>query len=265
MADIENILTRIVNRKKPALAEEMRRIPVEQLIEQSANMPDSNRSFAQALQNPNRIAVIAELKKASPSKGVIRLDLDASKLANELSLAGADALSVLTETDFFLGNRENLLAARAAAPNTPIIRKDFIFDEYQIYQAKIWGADAVLLIAAMLPTERMLQLSQLATSLKLDVLFEAHNEDEIKAILPCNPKIVGINARNLKTFKTDLQLATNLMQSLPSDVVKVSESAITSSADLQLAYNAGANAALVGETLMRAESPADRLRELYED
>ncbi len=265
MATVNDILKLIVDRKKAGLNEEKKRLPLCFLKQMIDQLPATNRSFFNALKRAERIAIIAEIKKASPSKGVIRANLDANALAASLANAGAAALSVLTESNFFLGSRENLMAARAAAPNTPILCKDFIFDEYQIYQAKLWGADAVLLIAAMLSEGEMQQLSQVAKELGLDVLFEAHNEQEIGAIMSCSPKIVGINARNLKTFETSLETSISLMQLLPQEVVKVAESAITSASDLQAVFAAGANAALIGETLMRAENPDEQLEKLYEN
>ena len=194
-------------------------------------------------------AVIAELKKASPSAGVIRGDFEPR------------ALSVLTERNFFLGSPANLeIAARSV--EIPLLRKDFIFDKYQICQAKVWGASAVLLIAAMLGREELAELRAFAESLGLDALCEAHTEAEVGAVVSSGAKIVGINCRDLKSFRTDFDGAAHLLGLVPENCLRVCESAVDSRAALLKAGGFGADAALVGTELMRSPSPAGRLAEL---
>ncbi len=259
-----DILATIIKRRQPALEFEKQVLPLTLLQQAVAQLPPDNRSFAAALtqETPAGINIIAELKKASPSKGIIRPDLDATLLAAQLENAGAAALSVLTEPDFFAGSRENLMRARAATTHIPLLRKDFIFDAYQIYQARLFGASAVLLIAAMLTPTQLLELSQVADALNLVVLYEIHSAAELEKVLPCHPQIIGVNARNLHSFHTSLATALELIAQLPTHVIKVCESAVKTPADLHAAQAAGAHACLVGETLMRAELPAKRLQEL---
>lgn len=206
-------------------------------------------------------ALIAELKKASPSAGLIRADFEPQTLARALAGGGASALSVLTERNFFKGSPENLkIAARTVS--IPLLRKDFVFDEYQICQAKVWGASAVLLIAAMLTKSQFSQLLGFAESLGLDALCEAHTPDEIEMLLSGGAKIVGVNCRNLKNFETDFGRVAELIKLVPSDKIRVSESAIGSRAELLKAGGFGADGALVGSVIMRAASPEAKVREL---
>lgn len=217
-------------------------------------------SFAEALRLP-RANIIAELKMASPSKGLIRKDFPVAELAAELARSGAAALSVLTEPHYFRGSLENL---RIAAENVeiPVLRKDFIFDELQVLEAAAFGADAVLLIAAALNYERMRNFYQYARTLKLDVLCEVHNEAELEMVLDFNPEIIGINCRDLKTFNIDRERTYKLLGQIPPDKVKVAESGIQNHADIVRLRQAGADAFLIGETLMRARHPGKALREL---
>ncbi len=262
----EDILEKIVAPLKESLAAEKVRFPQPELEKLCDKLPENRRSFKRSItRNSGRIRVIAELKKASPSKGVIRLDLPVSKLACELEQSGAAALSVLTETNFFLGCRENLMTAYAATEHIPVLRKDFIVDEYQIFQAKLWGASAVLLIAALLPEPELKAYIGLAHGLGMDALCEAHNMQEVEKLLSCGADIVGVNARNLRDFSTSAAGAAAIIEQLPAGVVKVAESAIITSGDLANAEAAGADAALIGEALMRYPHPGERLKELYGD
>lgn len=262
----EDILEKIVAPLRESLAAEKLRLPQAELEKLCDNVPENRRSFKRAItRNGGRIRVIAELKKASPSKGVIRLDLPVSRLARELEHSGAAALSVLTETNFFLGCRENLLTAYAATECIPLLRKDFIVDEYQIFQAKLWGASAVLLIAALLPEAELKSFIGLVHALGMDALCEAHDMPEAEKLLSCGADIVGVNARNLRDFSTSASGAAAIIAQLPAGVVKVAESAIVTSVDLANAEAAGADAALIGEALMRYPHPGERLKELYGD
>jgi len=260
----ENILLKIKERIIPAMTAERRRLGVPIRLDKLAcELPPVFRSFAKALKRDDgKIAIICELKKASPSKGMIRPDLNAPKLARELEEAGADALSVLTETNFFLGSRENLIAAVDATCRIPVLRKDFIFDPYQVFQARLWGAHAVLLIAAMLTADDYRRLLETARYLGLAVLSEVHDLKELDMVLANGAEIVGVNARNLADFSTSLEAACELLRQVPDNVIKVAESSIHGRDDLSQVRAAGADAALVGEFLMRRPDPAEALREL---
>ena len=220
-------------------------------------------SFAEALSAP-RINVIAELKKASPSKGVIRADFPVATLARELEQGGAAALSVLTEPYYFLGSLAYLQTA-AATVQIPLLRKDFIFDELQILEADAYGADAVLLIAAALDLPQMKDFYQCARALNLDALCEIHDERELDMVMDFDADIVGINCRDLKTFKIDHALTCRLLGKIPSGKIKVAESGIHNHADIVRLRDAGAGAFLIGETVMRGEHPGEALKELIHE
>ncbi len=251
-----NVLETIVAKSRIGLAEQKRRIPAAELEKRLAALPPV-KGFKKSLQKTG-FRVIAELKKASPSKGLIRENLDIERVAPQLERAGAAALSVLTEKNFFLGSLENLERARKAV-EIPLLRKDFIYDEYQILEARVLGADAILLIAAMLPAAEFRRLHEFASSLDLDVLCEAHTAPELDMLLENGAEIVGVNARNLATFDTSLTLAKELLAKIPAGKVAVSESAIRSREDMAML---NVSAFLIGETLMRAEHPGDALCEL---
>jgi indole-3-glycerol phosphate synthase len=230
------------------------------------------RGFRRALENPRllrkqreieqpRIAVIAELKKASPSKGLIRAEFHPAELAHELEAAGAAALSVLTDEEFFQGSLENL---RKASHEVSIacLRKDFIVDEFQLLEARANSADAILLIVAALSQAELVSLANGARSQGLDVLCEVHDAEELKRGLDAGCNLIGVNTRDLRTFKVDLQTAFDLAEMFPSEVVRVAESGIHSGDDVARLRAAGYHAFLIGESLMRAERPGEALREL---
>jgi indole-3-glycerol phosphate synthase len=210
------------------------------------------------------IAVIAELKKASPSKGLIRADFRAAELALELEEAGAAALSVLTDEQFFQGSLDYLQQASSSA-SLPCLRKDFIVDEFQIIEARANCADAILLIVAALDQKELVALAQVAMSHQLDVLFEAHDEEELKRALDAGCDLIGVNSRNLHTFEVNLDAAFRLAEKMPVDCVSVAESGIQSGADLARLRAAGYDAFLVGESLMKEERPGEALTKLIED
>jgi len=221
------------------------------------------RGFRRALELKSRegIAVIAELKKASPSKGLIRAHFESAELAKELESAGASALSVLTDEEFFQGSLENLRKA-SAATKIPCLRKDFIVDEFQILEARANSADAILLIVAALSQLELTTLARAARAHELDVLCEVHDAEELHRALDAGCDLIGVNSRDLKTFKVDLETAFALVEKFPSNVVKVAESGINSGADIARLREAGYQAFLIGESLMRAERPGDELSEL---
>jgi indole-3-glycerol phosphate synthase len=226
------------------------------------------RGFRRALFEKSRleksragVAVIAELKKASPSKGLIRAEFDVEKLAAELEEAGAAALSVLTDEEFFQGSLENLRKASAAV-KIPCLRKDFIVDEFQLLEARANAADAVLLIVAALTQEELTRLGRGARERGLDVLCEVHDEAELERAMDAGFDLIGVNTRDLRTFSVDGETALRLAGKLPKNVVKVAESGIRSGEDVARLRGAGYDAFLIGETLMRAERPGAGLRGL---
>jgi indole-3-glycerol phosphate synthase len=221
------------------------------------------RGFRRALEARSRdgVAIIAELKKASPSKGLIRPQFRAGELAAELEAAGAAALSVLTDEEFFQGSLENLRRASATA-KLPCLRKDFIVDEFQLLEARANSADAVLLIVAALSQTELTALAQAARARGLDVLCEVHDEGELQRALDTGCDLIGVNSRDLQTFKVDLETAFRLAERFSANVVSVAESGIRSRADIARLRSAGYRAFLIGESLMRAEHPGDALREL---
>jgi indole-3-glycerol phosphate synthase len=221
------------------------------------------RGFRRALESKSKdgVAVIAELKKASPSKGLIRAEFRPVELAQELEAAGAAALSVLTDEEFFQGSLGNLREASAAVA-IPCLRKDFIVDEFQLLEARAHCADAVLLIVAALTAEELSSLAAGARRHGLDVLCEVHDGEELQRALDAGVDLIGVNTRDLRTFKVDLETAFALAAKIPAGVVRVAESGIHSASDIARLQAAGYDAFLVGESLMRAESPGDALREL---
>ena len=247
---MNNILETIANRLKP----EVERLKRENPLAESGfpERPPFRKYFP---------GVIAEIKKASPSKGLIREAFRPVELAEELEAAGAAALSVLTEPNYFLGSTSYLRDVSEKV-KLPVLRKDFIFDEYQILEARHCGASAVLLIAAMLNQSDLVRLAEYAKKLNLDILGEAHNREEIARLLDSPVTLIGVNARNLRTFDTDLSLVENLISLVPAERCPVAESAIRSAEDIRRLRDAGAAGFLIGETLMRSERPGEKLREL---
>jgi indole-3-glycerol phosphate synthase len=229
-------------------------------VQAAAHQP---RGFRVALERASRerVAIIAELKKASPSKGMIRGSFPVARLAQELEAAGAAALSVLTEEEFFHGSLGNLQEA-SAATRIPCLRKDFIIDELQVLEARAHRADAVLLIVAALDDAALGRLYQTARAVGLDVLCEVHDEAELERALAAGCEIIGVNSRDLKTFHVDPTVPLRLASKIPQSVLRVAESGLSSAAELRKLRDAGYQAFLIGESLMRAESPGVALREL---
>lgn len=257
---MNSILNEIVAKNRAALELKKREIPLDELAATAADAPE-RADFAEAFRAPG-IHVIAELKKASPSKGMIRETLDVPALAAELKDAGAAALSVLTEPFYFKGGLENLRLASETV-SIPLLRKDFIFDPYQILEAKAYGASAVLLIAAMLNAGEFKRLLDFAHQCGLAVLGEAHTESELE--LAASADLVGVNARDLKTFSTSLERSAELIAKLKGcGKPVVAESAVRTNEDILMLQSAGATGFLIGETLMRAADPGAKLKELLQ-
>jgi indole-3-glycerol phosphate synthase len=255
------VLDRIIAATRARVAESMRTADVRDLERRAEqHIP---RGFRRALQAKSRdgIAVIAELKKASPSKGLIRAEFHPAQLAQELENAGATALSVLTDAEFFQGSLANLREASAAV-RIPCLRKDFIVDEFQLLEARANAADAILLIVAALTQAEVETLAQGARSRGLDVLCEVHDSTELKRAIDAGCDLIGVNTRDLRTFNVNLQTAFDLAEKFPAGVVRVAESGIHSAEDIAGLRVAGYHAFLVGESLMRANLPGEALRQL---
>ncbi len=259
-----DILQKIIHTKLEEIAARSKIISLEQLKE-NAKLADSVRGFTQALlvkNAENQSAVIAEIKKASPSKGVIRENFEPADIAKSYAEGGAACLSVLTDEDYFLGSTDYLIAARAAC-DLPVIRKDFIIDEYQVYEARAMSADCILLIVAALDDEQLTSLHQLAQELGMDVLVEVHNEEEMKRALQLDLKMVGINNRNLKTFELSLHTTIELKNMVPQGCLLITESGILDENDVVFMQDHDINAFLVGEAFMRADNPGVALKSLF--
>lgn len=261
---MSDILDRILARKVEEIAERNTHVPLAELIARVADLPDT-RGFAAAIEakiEAGLPAVIAEIKKASPSKGIIRADFNPAAIAQGYEQGGAACLSVLTDADFFQGSEDYLRQARAAC-SLPVLRKDFTIDPYQAYEARAIGADCILLIVAALDDERLLELSLLAAELDLDVLIEVHDEEELERALEIPAPLIGVNNRNLRTFEVSLDTSIKLRERAPADRLLVSESGIVTKDDISRLKGAGIDAFLVGETFMRAEDPGAALKQLF--
>jgi indole-3-glycerol phosphate synthase len=253
------VLEQIVKRCRERVAERRRAVPADSLI-RAAPTPGAPRSFAAALRGDG-VNVIAEFKRRSPSRGVIREDLTPSGAARQYEAAGAVALSVLTEPDFFGGSLNDLSEARCATV-LPTLRKDFIVDEYQIWEARLSGADGVLLIVAALGADELSALLRAAEEAKVAALVEVHDADEVERALGAGANIIGVNNRDLRTMEVRLETSLDLAATLPADVVKVSESGIRTSDDISRLRAAGYDAFLIGERLMTSPDPGEALAAL---
>ena len=262
------VLKRIVARKLEEIAQRQQHTSIDDLkinIEANRSGPMAPRGFVKAMRtklNQGLPAVIAEAKKASPSKGVIREDFNPAAIAASYQAGGAACLSVLTDADFFQGHEDYLQQARAAC-SLPVIRKDFIVDQYQVYESRAIGADCILLIVACLEDQQMQQLAQLAEDLGMDVLVESHDAQELARALMLSTPLVGINNRNLHTFELTLQTTFDLLAMMPEDRMVITESGIHTPADVVLMQDQNVNAFLVGESFMRASDPGEKLAELF--
>lgn len=259
---VMDILTKIIEARRLRVAAAKARCSLESLRAECAQKRPAGR-FQDAISRTDRINIIAELKKASPSKGVIRADFQPTAIAREYEAAGAAALSILTEEDFFQGSLDILRAVRATTA-LPLLRKDFIFDEYQVYEAAAAGADAFLLIAAVLSESQIRELTALGNELGLDALVEVHTAQELEKVVNSQAVIIGVNNRNLKNFEVSLETSIALACQAPATAILVSESGINTAADISYLRDAGYHAFLVGENLMRASSPGAALAALME-
>lgn len=264
MPSTPDILKKIIARKYEEIAEREAVCSIDQLQEQVAQASPV-RGFVASMKNAvsqGRSAVIAEIKKASPSKGVLREHFVPADIAKSYERAGASCLSVLTDADFFQGSEDYLQQAREAC-SLPVIRKDFIVEPYQVYEARAIGADCILLIVAALSDEQLKTLTALAQQLGMDVLVEVHDKDELRRALTLALPLVGINNRNLRTFDVSLNTTLELLDMIPGDVMVVTESGILSPDDVALMKEHNVHAFLVGEAFMRADDPGACLATLF--
>ncbi|MCB1761543.1 MAG: indole-3-glycerol phosphate synthase TrpC [Gammaproteobacteria bacterium] len=264
MKNTPDILQKIILRKREEIRERSAEIPLESLLKLAGN-GDSPRGFAQAIADRTErglAAVVAEIKKSSPSKGVIRPQFDPVQIASSYERGGATCLSVLTDCDFFHGSDDYLRQARSAC-RLPVLRKDFIIDPYQVYEARAIGADCVLLILACLDDGNLKQLHELARELGMDVLLEVHDAAELQRALELDNRLIGINNRDLRSFEVNLETTLGLLREIPANRIVVTESGIHTPADVARMRTGGVNAFLVGEAFMRAEEPGEKLSELF--
>jgi indole-3-glycerol phosphate synthase len=263
-ASTPDILNQILKRKAEEIAERSQKLPLDEQLRRAKGQDDP-RGFVQSMKR--RIAagdpaIIAEIKKASPSKGVIRPDFHPAAIARSYEAHGAACLSVLTDCDFFQGCERYLEEARAAT-RLPVIRKDFIVDPYQVAEARAIGADCILLIVAALTDAQLRQLATMAEDLGMDVLVEVHDRPELERALTLNLPLIGINNRNLRTFDVTLDTTLGLLDAIPEGCIVVTESGILAPEDVALMRSHSVHAFLVGESFMRAENPGAKLSELF--
>lgn len=262
-SEIHDVLVQICDDTRAEVARRKADFPVE-VLKQKIAAQTRPRGFARTLMdhvNLHRVALIAEIKKASPSGGLIRDEFNPAALAEAYIQGGATCLSVLTDRKYFLGESEHLKIVRATV-SAPILRKDFILDPWQVYESRAMGADCILLIMAALSDDQARELEELARALDMDVLAEVHDETELQRALGLQTPLIGINNRNLKTLKTDLQTAIHLAPQVPPDRFVVAESGIRTAADVKMLVDAGLQCYLVGESLLRQPDVAQAVRDL---
>ncbi len=264
MNNTPDILVKILDRKLEEIAERSASVSIDDL-KQRCKSADPVRGFIRSIENKinnKQSAVIAEIKKASPSKGLLRENFKPDAIARSYAENGAACLSILTDKDYFQGHEDYLQQARAAC-ELPVIRKDFIIEPYQVYEARAINADCILLIVSALTPEKLQELFELAHSLEMDVLMEVHDEQEMEVALKTGARLIGINNRNLRTFETSLDTTINMLDMVNENHILVTESGIHTKDDVQLMRDNNVNAFLVGEAFMRADDPGEKLAELF--
>ncbi|MGC4020628.1 MAG: indole-3-glycerol phosphate synthase TrpC [Cyclobacteriaceae bacterium] len=257
-----NILDKIIAHKRKEVAERKKLFPVKQL-ERSKYFESQSFSLREFLLRDDKSGIIAEFKRKSPSKGIINASVSVKDVTSGYVEAGASALSILTDAEFFGGNNDDLTLARQIN-SCPILRKDFTIDEYQIIEAKSIGADAILLIAAALTKPELESLQAFAESLELEILMEVHDEEELKVVNDCGGELIGVNNRNLKTFEVNIDLSKKLSESIPNSAVKISESGISSPETIIELRKFGYRGFLMGENFMKNEKPGYAAKEFVE-
>ena len=261
---MSDILARILAAKRKEIEEARRRV-ADSTIERLAAEAQPVRGFHAALKQAvesGRPAVVAEIKRASPSRGLIRADFDPARIAGSYEKNGATCLSVLTDRKFFGGSADDLRAARAACA-MPVLRKDFIIDPYQVFESRSWGADCILLIIDAAPDDELRHLAHLAGKLGLDVLVECHDQGQLERALSIDTPLIGINNRDLQTFETRLETTLDLVSRIPPDRLLITESGISRPEDVERLQRAGVSAYLVGSAFMAAEDPGRELKSLF--
>ncbi len=264
MTNTPDILKKIIARKEQEVKEAIKLIPYDKMME-TAYEDRTTRDFYQALKNKADLkqnAIIAEIKKASPSKGVLREDFNPIEIAKSYAQHGAACLSVLTDKDFFQGDDKYVADVRSVV-TLPVLRKEFIIEPYQVFQSRVLGADCILLIAACLEDQRMEDLSMLAISCHMDVLIEVHNLEELKRVQQLRLPMVGINNRNLRTFDVTLQTTIDLLDTIDDDTLVITESGILGAQDVKLMKEHNIHSFLVGEAFMRQDNPGQALEEIF--
>jgi len=257
------ILSRIIEEKRREVDRVQKKVPLNDLKEEAESLYIKS-MFKKSISRKGHINLIAEIKKSSPSKGIIRGDFDPLKIALAYQAAGASAISVLTDERFFDGKLEYLKTIKELV-SVPLLRKDFIIDEYQVYESAVAGADAILLIAHILTQEELNRYSCVAKELGMDVLVEVHNEEEVEKALKSHASIIGINNRDLTDFNVDISVTQRLIRLIPETKVIVSESGINSYEQVMFLKSLGVNAVLIGETFMRVENIGEKVRELMRE
>ncbi len=264
MTDTPDILVKILSRKREEVAGRINQTPLTEMMERARNA-DAPRGFLEALQRKveaGDAAVIAEIKKASPSKGVLREHFDPPAIAKSYAQGGAACLSVLTDIDFFQGSDEYLQQARGAC-TLPVLRKDFVIDPYQVYEARALGADCILLIVSALEDAQLAELLALAHELGMDALVEVHDQTELTRALQTPARLIGVNNRSLRTFEVSLDTTLSLLSQIPEDRLVVTESGIHTPADVKRMRDHNVHTFLVGEAFMKADEPGEKLAELF--
>lgn len=254
------ILTKIIEEKKKEIEIAKEKLPLDKIQKQLTVLP-SQRGFKQAISREHEISLIAEIKKASPSSGILKRDFDPVKIAQTYRAYGARAISILTDEKFFQGKLSYIDMVKREV-YLPILRKDFIIDKYQIYESKLFGADAVLLIADLLSRSELFQFLEICKNLAMDAIVEVHNEEDLNKSLTVDSRVIGINNRNLHTFEVDLDVTSNLIRSIPEDKTIISESGIRTYEDVMYLKSLGVDAVLIGETFMRSDDIGSKVREL---
>lgn len=255
------ILDDILQNKRTEVELAKRNFPFKQLVDKVRNCPHPKDFYGALNSKSGEVKIIAEIKQASPSKGLLTSNFNPTKIAKTYSNAGVDAISVLTDTRYFKGSLEDLSSVRKTV-DLPLLRKDFIIDPYQIYEAKFYGADAILLIVAALNSDQLEELKSIAQTLGLHTLVEIHNESELETALEKKCQIIGINNRDLKTFDVSLQTSIKLSSQIPDDILIISESGIQSAKDIQTLRAHGINSFLIGESFMKSDNPQNKINEL---
>jgi len=256
------ILDEIIENKTSEVEISKTSLPLEQIQEQIKDALPS-RNFFDAINPKGELKIISEVKHASPSKGVFREDFDPVQIAKSYSRGGASAISVLTDEKYFRGSLSFLKNIRAEV-DTPLLRKDFIIDPYQVYEARLFGADAILLIIAALDQTSLSELLELTHSLQMNAIVEVHDENELDRALEADARIIGINNRDLRTFDVDLNVSINLSKKVPGDKIVIAESGIGSIEDIDRLRGEGVHVFLIGETFMKAPDPGQKLKQLIE-